>query len=534
MPPTARSSASDERLRLIEPVTDAVLAHLDTQDLLVELLGRVRDLLRSDTVTLLLLDPTSRYLVATATCGLEEEVQQGFRLPVGHGFAGRVAEKNRPVVIDEVDSDNVVNPMLRAKGVRSLLGVPLRTDGTVTGVLHIGSLTPRRFTDDDTGLLQLLADRIALVTRVQHTQAEKTAAAILQRSLLPIPPAKVLGMDLATRYVAGGMGSVGGDWYDLFTLPSGELGVVIGDVAGNGLRAAVVMGRLRSALRAYALDHADPAEVLARLDRKVQHFEPGIMATVLFGRFDPAAHQFRVSLAGHPPPVLALPGQEATVLDLPPDPPLGVRTRAARRATTVAVPPGALVCLYTDGLIERRGRSLDDGLEALRRVVTVAPAETVCASVMTELVGSAPPDDDVALLVMRGNERDDTLDLEFSATPDSLRKIRGTVTSWLTTAGCASDEVGDLVIAVHEACSNVVEHAYGPAGGSIFVRLAALLPDLLVTVRDTGSWRPPRGTHRGRGKRLMEHCCDELHIDHGADGTVVTIRRRMSGQEEHA
>src|ERR1700724_3091208 len=115
---------------------------------------------------------------------------------------------------------------------------------------------------------------------------------------------------MAGRYVPGS-GVVGGDWYDVFTLPTGELCVVMGDVAGSGLNAAVIMGRMRSALRAYALESADPAEVLSRLDRKMQHFEPDALATVLYAIFDPAFDQVRMAMAGHFPPVIARPGQPA-------------------------------------------------------------------------------------------------------------------------------------------------------------------------------------------------------------------------------
>ncbi len=523
------ASPADERLRRIEAVTDVVLAHLDIEELLAELLGRVQELLSVDTAAVLLLDPSGRFLVATAARGLEEEVRQGVRLPLGTGFAGRIAAGKQPVIVDDLDDADVYNPILRAKGVRSLLGVPLLSGGAVTGVLHVGSLTPRRFTEDDIGLLQLVADRIALVAQVRHNQAEREAATVLQRSLLPVRLPEVPGMELAARYVPGGMGAVGGDWYDLFTLPSGRVGVVIGDVVGHGLRAAVVMGRLRSALRAYALDSSDPAEVLTRLDRKVQHFEQEAMATVLFGQFDPSFDLLHVSLAGHLPPMLARPGEPGVVLDLPADPPLGARSRTPRRTTSVPVPPGALVCLYTDGLVERRGRSLDLGIEQLRRTVSAGPADLVCATVMAELVGADPSVDDIAVLVLRRAGRGDALDLEFPATPDSLKKIRIAVARWLSAVGGTPEETGDVLLAINEACSNVVEHAYGPSGGTIALGLRADPPDVVLTVRDTGTWRPPRGVHRGRGKLLMHGCSDEVTIDHGPDGTVVTLRRRLTG-----
>src|SRR5205807_2561728 len=182
----------------------------------------------------------------------------------------------------------------------------------------------------------------------------------LQRSLLPARPPMIEGFDVAARYIPGTEVGVGGDWYDLFALPSGHVGMVIGDVAGNGLRAAVVMGRIRSALRAYALETADPADVLTRLDRKIQIFEPGAMATVAYAVIDPHRTTVTVSLAGHLPPVLLDPSGGPRLLDARPDLPLGVYPGAPRRTTTVELPEALL--LYTDGLVERRDEPLRESI----------------------------------------------------------------------------------------------------------------------------------------------------------------------------
>ncbi|MFC7484770.1 PP2C family protein-serine/threonine phosphatase [Luedemannella flava] len=182
----------------------------------------------------------------------------------------------------------------------------------------------------------------------------------LQRSLLPARHLAMTGLEVAARYVPGAREGVGGDWYDLFALPSGHVGVVIGDVAGHGLRAAVVMGRIRSALRAYALESNDPADVLYRLDRKIGVFEPGAMATAVYAVIEPDLSALRLSLAGHPPPILAVPGTPARVLDLAPDLPLGVRMHAPRRSTELPLCTGELMLFYTDGLIERRSQPLGE------------------------------------------------------------------------------------------------------------------------------------------------------------------------------
>jgi hypothetical protein len=305
------------------------------------------------------------------------------------------------VIIERVDDTNVLYSIFREHGICSLLGVPLLSSETVIGVLHVGTLVPHQFTDDDIELLQIVADRVAFATESRRAEVSRTAASVLQRSLLPVQLPVVPGLELAARYVPAENGGVGGDWYDVFTLPSGWLCIVIGDVVGRGLSAAAMMGRLRSVLRAYALQGGDPAEVLGRLDQQVQHFEPEMMATVLLAMFEPSLERLHLSSAGHPPPVLALPDQPAALLDVPSDHPVGVPGGLRRRATTINVPLGALLCFYTDGLVESRDISLDAGLARLCTSVVAGPAESVCRHVMARLVAGNPPDDDVAVLAVR-------------------------------------------------------------------------------------------------------------------------------------
>lgn len=396
---------SDERLRRIEAVVDTRLYQLDTEQLLAELLDRIQEVLGVDTATILLFDPHSQQLVATAAKGIEEEVRAGIRVPFGKGFAGRVALDRRPIVLDEVRPEQVFSPVLRAADVRSLLGVPMLAGGDVIGVLQVGSRVPRRFTDDDVQLVQLAADRASTATRMGINHLDRTAALALQRSLLPTRLPQVTGVELASRYVPGHLTGVGGDWFDVFTLPSGWLGVVVGDVAGQGLRAAVVMGRLRSALRAYALECTDPADVLGRLDQKIRHFEAGHLATALYAMIPPDRDRIHISLAGHPPPILARPGEPAATLGLPPDYPLGFGGSRARRTNVIDFPAGAVLVCYTDGLVERRGEQIDTGLQRLCAAVRPAPAEALCAAIMSDL-GAHQPTDDVALLAIRRRDVD--------------------------------------------------------------------------------------------------------------------------------
>ena len=390
-----------ERLRWLEVVTDAELAQLSVDELLDELLDRVRELMAVDTAAVLLLDPARQYLIATVARGIEEEVHQGVRIPLGRGFAGRIAEERNWVAIEQVDHRNVLNPILREKGIVSLLGVPLVAGGVVLGVLHVGTLARRRFTEQDATLLQMVADRAALATQYRMSQAERAAASVMQRHLLPARLPDVPGLEFASRYVPGGGGDVGGDWYDVFTLPSGTVCLVVGDVVGHGLAAAQSMSQIRSVLRSITLHTEDPGEVLTRLDESVRHFQPATMATVLCGLLAPGAEVLRMSSAGHPPPILAPAHGEATTLPVPPDLPLGVDTGRPRHSTDVPLPRGAVLCLYTDGLVERRNVVIDDSIEKLRRTVTAQTPESVCVDVMRRLVAFATPEDDVAVLVVR-------------------------------------------------------------------------------------------------------------------------------------
>jgi phosphoserine phosphatase RsbU/P len=389
-----------ERLRDIQSITDAALSMLDPQALLDALVERAREALQADTAAILLLDRRSGQLVATAASGLEEEVQQGVRIPVGRGFAGRIAAQGRPVILNEVDYTKVINPILLEKGIRSLMGVPLLAEGKVIGVLHVGTLTPRAFTDHDVDLLQLAADRAAVAVLALTAQLDRAATSVLQRSLVPLALPAADGLEMAARYVPGS-GKVGGDWYDVFPLPSGEVCAVIGDVAGTGLEAAVIMGRIRSSLQSYALETADPAEVLDRLDRKLRYFEPDTMATVLCAMVSPSRGHIRICSAGHLPPILARPGQSAAEADVTPDLLIGVPASKRRHVSTLDFPPGALLCLYTDGLVERRDQPIDEGIARLRAAITAQDPETGCVSVMAAMAHYSPHTDDIALLMLR-------------------------------------------------------------------------------------------------------------------------------------
>ncbi len=390
---------------IVEPPAEGGLDRRVRPSLVATLLACARDLLHADAATILLVDPSGTVLETVAAVGADAAARQRTRVQVGEGFAGRIVAERRARTVLSVGPTTVVNPLLARQGIHSLAGVPLQIGEDVIGVLHVGSLNPRSFTEDDLATLHNVAAPIAVALRSQLSAEDHAAAIALQRSLVPARLPRVPGLDLAARYIPAA-GEIGGDWYDVFTLPNERVGIVMGDVAGHGLRAAIVMGRLRSALRSYALDYEDPSDVLHHLDRKAQHFEAGIMATVLYATSAAPYETLDVSLAGHFAPVLVAPDHEARPAAVSPDLPLGVDLTTRRKTATVELSRGTSVAVFTDGLVERRPRhdandsQIDRGLADLQDSFHPGDAETACADIIDRLLIDSPQDD-VALLVLR-------------------------------------------------------------------------------------------------------------------------------------
>jgi anti-sigma regulatory factor (Ser/Thr protein kinase) len=338
---------------------------------------------------------------------------------------------------------------------------------------------------------------------------------------------EIAGLEAAARYLPS-IDEVGGDWYDVIELPGGFVGLAIGDVAGHGVRAAALMGQLRTGLRAYALEGQPPGETLKRLDRLLQSILGRGMATAAYARFSIETGSLRIASAGHPPPVLVSATGEASLMELTAAPPLGTLPYPTHREVEMSLGPGETILMYTDGLIERRGEPLTAGLERLRAAAGVAAsAEEICQSVIDALVPPLGSPDDVAVVALRNTPIEPNLHLRLPADPQVLVQVRQMLRRWLRAKGAHAEEIAAITLACGEACANAIEHAYAPGRASFELEVTHSAGVVTLAVRDVGSWRAPRGQHRGRGLRMIEATVDEVDVRRTAEGTEILMRRRL-------
>jgi anti-sigma regulatory factor (Ser/Thr protein kinase)/putative methionine-R-sulfoxide reductase with GAF domain len=529
--PVGPEAAPATQVRLLYRLSDPSLSELGLEDFLNELLDRVQDALSVDTVAILLLDRDRGQLVARAAKGVEEEVEQGVRIPIGEGFAGRIALERVAIFIADVDHADILNPILHQKRIRSLLGVPLIVEGDLIGVLHVGSLTPRTFGPQDLALLQVAASRAApgierarLYEALEH---EHRSAMVLQRSLLPKQLIDVLGIDAAARYLPAS-DEVGGDWYDVFELPGGHLGVAIGDVVGHGLRAAALMGQLRTALHSYAIAGNSPGRTLELVDRFIQAMPDFAMATAAYGVLDPETGEVTLATAGHLPPLIISRGH-GRQFDTEPSAPLGALSFGQRPEYRETLGTGETLFLYTDGLVERPGVPVNESIDVLLETISsAATAERACQLAM-QLVPLEGLRDDLAVVALQSRELPDPLELRPAARPDVLSELRRILRRWLRSKEASDDEITEITLAANEACANAVEHAYSPAPAHFTFRAEEDQGEVTIIVTDLGRWREPRGVDRGRGLRIMDAAMDSVEIrEAGPRGTEITMRRRLT------
>jgi PAS domain S-box-containing protein len=530
----AEAEAVVQTIGKLQQVTEAALKHLELDELLEVLVERVREVFGADVVRIMLRDHDDEELFTVGAAAGVESVR-GVVVEIGSALE-QVVEQGRPVTLHELRPGKGLDPAMEAADVSSLMASPLVIGGKVAGAVEVGVRGARRFTLEEESLLILMADRAGLA--IEHARAyerELSNVEMLQRSLLPERLPRVEGVQIAAIYKPGGAQGVGGDWYDAIPLDGGRVGVAMGDVVGHGIGAAALMGQLRHTMRAYALEGHTPAGVLDRLDRVVRSLDGGQMATLLYLVLDPEHGEVRFASAGHVPPLLLRPEGDAEYLQSAPNPPLGVFESPGHREMTTKLEPGGTVVLYTDGLVEERGVSIDQGLEALRLAASqdaCHPAE-LCERLVDAMLAIHPAHDDIAVLALRAlPTAPPPLHLELPSDPTRLGQMRRDLGRWLRQAGADSDAVEVIQMACHEACSNSMEHGYSFGEGSVLVDAQLEDGSVVLTVRDKGHWidRPDGPLrYRGNGLLLMQALMDSVELTHeNGDGTAVRMARSLS------
>jgi FixJ family two-component response regulator/anti-sigma regulatory factor (Ser/Thr protein kinase) len=433
-------------------------------------------------------------------------------------------------------SDDVVAPLARIRTVgggpwSSFLALPVRSrHGQPLGALVLARPAGHLFAPEVRAQLEALALQVAVA--LENTllyERTRGTAETLQRSLMPERLPEIPGLSLSARYLPGNQEAVGGDWYDVLTLPNGHIGLVIGDVAGRGVWAAAVMGQLRNALRAYALEGDPPALIAQRLCGLV---DDRTMATLVYLIIDPETRTMRYLNLGHLPPLVV--GPDGVISLEAGAPPLGVRG-VSYREEALTLPPCATILVYTDGLLDARGQSIDAGFtritDVLRRCAEV-PLDELVDRVLAAAHDGRAAEDDTALLALRLMPLSPArLDIRLPAVPSSLAEMRQTVRRWLRAAGLGEEDAYEIVTALNEACANSIEHAYGLTDGVFECELTISDGVLTALVRDIGRWRSARGEHRGNGLKLMEALMGEVEVTAMHDGTEVRMRRRVAARK---
>jgi serine phosphatase RsbU (regulator of sigma subunit)/PAS domain-containing protein len=403
-----RLERTTQRLEQIQAVTDAALASLSFDELADRLLHTVRRVLQTDSATLLLVDRTGTSLQEHMTVGVETD-GPNIPIPIGRGIAGSIAASVAPVVIDDLATKEAVRHWLTDR-MRSFMGVPLVYRGEVRGVIHVATIEQRHFSEDEVGVLELAAIRIAAaLERASLYDSRSAMSQALQRSLLPATLPTIEGVEIAAFYRPFSPNDdVGGDFYDLFPHGSGAWGVVVGDVSGKGPDAAAVMGIAAHTVRALARYEERPSAVLGALNDILLRAE-GVsterFCTACEMRLRPGPGQLRVTvcLAGHPMPfVVRADGQVEQLGE--PGTLLGTFADPELHDVAIDLWPGDAIVAYTDGLVERRDLGIDVGEVRLAELLSGCAgfsADGIVERIEQHLVQELMPDDDVAIVVVR-------------------------------------------------------------------------------------------------------------------------------------
>jgi anti-anti-sigma factor len=411
------------------------------------------------------------------------------------------------------------------------VAVPLSLGGTPLGVL--GLRFPDggpELSDEARAALLTVAEQCAqALDRARLHEAEHEIAAVLQRSLLPPEPRPFTRLRTATRYRPGAAGvQAGGDWYDVFAVDDDRIALSVGDVVGQGPAAAAVMGQLRVALSGALRQGHSPASALEVLDAHVPWIPGARASTAACLLLDRASGTLRWARAGHLPPLL-VDREGARYLDDTLGPVLGLPDRSPFTEGSTTIRPGTTLLLYTDGLVERRGEVIDDGLARLASAAARRAGENpddLVDHLLEEVVEQHGHADDIALVAVRLLPA--PLRARYPAAPEVLRRMRLDVRAWAEEAALPKLLLEDLQLALGEAAANSVDHAYRRSTPDDFDIALELEADggIRVGVRDHGHWRPEPADKgfRGRGLDLIRALAGEVEIGRHEEGTLVTFR----------
>ncbi|MGB6514550.1 MAG: SpoIIE family protein phosphatase [Mycobacterium sp.] len=389
---------------------------------------------------------------------------------------------------------------------------------------------PRRVSAEDRLLVTVLVGHLGLA--IQHVRQFETAretSLTLQHAMLApteLPPGFAVRYEPAVPPL-----EIGGDWYDVLQVGDHRIGIIVGDCVGRGLSAAAVMGQLRSSARALLLTGAEPAMLLEDLDSVAELIPDAFCTTVFLAVLDTESGEFFYSCAGHLPAVLAAPQAKPTLLSDARSVPLVVQRKSSRPQSSVVLPPGSTLMLYTDGLVERRDVSLDDGIARVSETVAGGmhlPVDAVADAVLSEMAPPGGYDDDIAIVVYRQPYA--PLAIEKVVTADQLTDIRHQLAAWMRAATIPDDRVADIVLAVNEACANSIEHGYrGRKPGRVRVEGENDGARVHLRVIDRGSWKPTPADPgvRGRGLLLIRAVSDWLEMECTPTGTTVDMSFRL-------
>lgn len=403
--------------------------------------------------------------------------------------------------------------------------------GTGDLALWLELRTPRWVSGEDRLLITVLVGHLSLAMQhVRQFENARETSLTLQRAMLPLlqpPPGFAVRYEPAVPPL-----EIGGDWYDVLPIGEHRIAVVVGDCVGRGLPAAAIMGQLRSSARALLINGAEPAVLLEQLDSAASLIPNAYCTTVFLAILDTETGAMQYSNAGHMPAVLTGPEPgTTTLLTDAASVPLAVRRGEPRPQTTRMLPPGSTLMVFTDGLVERKHESIDDGIGRAANVLAqtmTLPLDAVADAVLHQLAPEAGYDDDVAMVIYRHQQT--PLQIEIDATADQLVLIRHRLADWLHAAGITGERAADIVLVVNEACTNCVEHAYrGFAAGPMSLDVSLDDGEVRTRITDYGSWKTPepKPAKGGRGLPLMRMLGDSLELEATATGTTADITFRL-------